>query len=85
MKYTEIARVEYSDTGYGFSGFAALARREDGKRYRMTSAGFRWDGNNGGYAESSWFDDEEAARQFWLGTFADSSEVTVEEFFAALS
>ena len=85
MKYTEIARVEYSDTGYGFSGFAALARREDGRRYRMTLAGFRWAGNSGGYTESSSFDTEEAARQFWCDHFEASSEVTVEEFFAALS
>jgi len=84
LRYIEVAHKDYDDTGYGFSGHSILARREDGLRWKMERAGFRWIGNEGGYHVSTWFGSLPEARDFWNENFESSSAVTVDEFFSSL-
>lgn len=68
---------------YGFRWSESLSVRVDGLRFRHSSSGFRWNGNEGSVQSMVEYLSPAEAREMWQRNVADQHEESIEEAVAA--
>lgn len=68
---------------YGYKCAQGLSVRVDGLRFRHSSSGFRWNGNEGSVRSKVEYLSPAEARELWSLEFADQHEESFEEAVAA--